>query len=102
MTVDTYRARWEAQPQNLLARFSYAQKLTEDESWAEAVPHLEACLAERPDWLIPHILLGKAHLAVGNRSAAKLLFEKACDLAREQEHETPLEEAQALLEECEE
>lgn len=100
MTVDTYRARWEAQPQNILARFSYAQKLAEAELWADAIPHLKACLAERPDWLIPHLLLGKAYLAQNDPTSAKNFLIKARDLSREQEHETPLEEANALLEEC--
>jgi len=47
--------------------------------------------------MMPRILLGKAHLALGDRAAARNAFEDALRLAVAQGHEEPEEELRALL-----
>jgi hypothetical protein len=47
--------------------------------------------------MMPRILLGKAHLALGDRTAARSAFEDALRLAVSQGHEEPEEELRALL-----
>jgi hypothetical protein len=47
------------------------------------------------------ILIGKCELALGNKSAAKISFERAKQLAIEQNHEGPLAEMQQALAELE-
>ncbi|HYP17387.1 MAG TPA: molecular chaperone DnaJ [Opitutus sp.] len=85
------------QPENELFRFSLAQALVAEGRDAEAVPHYEFCVAKKTDWMMPRILLGKLHLARGNRAAARPLLEAALQLAIEQHHETPEAELRALL-----
>jgi predicted Zn-dependent protease len=99
MSIESARQRWESQPDNPLVRFSLAQKLAEAELWAESIPHLQACLAARPDWLVPQLLLGKALLALGEEGDACSALEQAVSLAVAQNHEGPELEARSLLEE---
>ncbi|HWA08905.1 MAG TPA: tetratricopeptide repeat protein [Opitutaceae bacterium] len=85
------------QPDNELFRFSLAQALIDDGRPADAVPHLEFCVAKKSDWMIPRILLGKLLLALGRRPEAKALLEAALRLAVDQNHEDPERELRALL-----
>ena len=86
------------QPGNALFRFSLAQALTAENRHAEAIPHFEACVASRADWMMPRILLGKALLHEGRKNEAKPLLSDALKLAIEQSHEDPEREVRALLE----
>lgn len=85
------------QPDNLLFRFSLAQALCQEGAHAQAIPHLEVCIAARYDWMIPRILLGKAWLHQNKNTQAKAQLQTALQLAVEQSHEDPAEELRALL-----
>ena len=85
------------QPANALFRFSLAQALLADHRAGEAVPHFEACVASRADWMMPRILLAKSLIELGRRDQAKPLLEDALKLAIEQHHEDPEREVRALL-----
>ncbi len=85
------------EPANALFRFSLAQALLAERQTAEAVPHLEFCAAGKADWMMPRILLGKAHFELGSRAAAKPVLEEALRLAVDQHHEDPERELRALL-----
>ena len=85
------------QPQNELFRFSLAQALLADGRPTEARPHYEFCVAQRADWMMPRILLGKLLLQLGHRAEAKPLLEAALQLAIAQNHEDPERELRALL-----
>lgn len=87
----------ERQPDNELFRFSLAQALLAENHAAAAVPHLESCIARKPDWMVAHILLGRCLLATGQPVEARRKFEQALQLAREQQHEEPEQELLALL-----
>jgi Flp pilus assembly protein TadD len=93
--------RWEkvvaVQPANDLARFSLAKALYDAERHAEAKEHLAAALAKKPDWMVVQILLGKCHLRLGDRAAAREAFEKALQLAIAQNHEGPQAEMEQTL-----
>lgn len=84
-------------PANELFRFSLAQALVAENRGAEAVPHFEACVAAKADWMMPRILLGKLLLSLGRRADAKPLLEAALQLAIDQHHEDPERELRALL-----
>jgi predicted Zn-dependent protease len=84
-------------PENEMFRFSLAQALVDENRPAEAVPHYEFCVAKKSDWMMARILLGKLLLALGRRAEAKPLLTDALRLAREQHHEDPERELQALL-----
>ncbi len=84
-------------PENELFRFSLAQALIAGGRSAAAVPHLEFCIRQKADWMLPRILLGKHLLASGQPGAAKPLLEAALRLAIEQDHHDPADELRALL-----
>lgn len=86
-----------ANPNNELFRFSLAQALIADGRSAEAVAHLELCVAKKADWMIPRIMLGKLLAASGKHHEARRLFENALALAVDQRHEDPERELRALL-----
>lgn len=86
-----------SQPENELFRFSLAQALLAQNRGDEARPHFEYCIARKPDWMIPRIILGKWFLQNGDSAAARPLLERALGLAIEQNHDDPAHELQALL-----
>jgi predicted Zn-dependent protease len=94
-------AHWEkilaAQPANNLARFSLGKVLFDAGRVAEAREHLARALEAKPDWMVVQILLGRCELALGNKAAARAAFERARQLAIEQDHEGPREEMEHLL-----
>ncbi len=95
--VEQFQALVDRQPENDLFRFSLAQALSAENRGTEAEPHYAACIAKKPDWMLPRILLGKHLLAAGRRTEARLHLEEALRLAIEQDHEDPAVELRALL-----
>ena len=86
-------------PENELGRFSLGKALFDAGEFARAREHLEVALAKKPDWMVVQILIGKCELALGNKAKARADFERALQLAIEQNHEGPqLEMEQALAE----
>ncbi|CAI8326573.1 MAG: Uncharacterised protein [Opitutia bacterium UBA7350] len=94
---EIFRAKVEAQPNNMLFRFSLAQALTEEGHSLAAIPHLQRCSDSRDDWMLPRILLGKALLQNGQTATAKPILEKSLQLAIEQDHREPAAELQKIL-----
>lgn len=87
----------EANPENMLFRFSLGQALYEEGQSVAAIPHLEKCAESRDDWMLPRILLGKALLQNGQAERAKPILEKALELAIAQHHEDPAAELREML-----
>ena len=85
------------QPENELFRFSLGQALVEEGRASDAIPHLRFCVARRADWMMARILLGRALLSTGDKTAARPILQEALDLAIAQNHETPEAELRALL-----
>ena len=94
---DLFRPLVAQDPTNPLFRFSLGQALFTEGDPAGAVEHLRLAAASKADWMMPRILLGKAHLALGDRAAARNAFDDALRLAVAQGHEEPEEELRALL-----
>ena len=94
---ELFRRHVAADPANPLFRFSLGQALWTEGDAAGAIEHLRLAAASKVDWMMPRILLGKAHLALGDRAAARSAFEDALRLAVSQGHEEPEEELRALL-----
>jgi uncharacterized protein HemY len=84
-------------PENELARFSLGRALFDASDFAGAREHLEIALGRKPDWMVVQILLGKCDLAQGSMEAARFAFERALQLARQQNHEGPEAELMDLL-----
>jgi uncharacterized protein HemY len=84
-------------PQNELARFSLGKALFDASEFARAKEHLDVALAKKPDWMVVQILIGKCHLALGEKASAKAAFQQALHLAVEQHHEGPQMEMEQAL-----
>ena len=84
-------------PQNELARFSLGKALFDLGEFAEAREHFTVALAQRPDWMVVQILLGKCELQLGNLATAKAALERGLQLAIEQRHEGPQTELEEIL-----
>lgn len=92
-----FAALVDRQPDNELFRFSLAQALLAEARPVDALEHLKACCAKKPDWMMPRILLGKTLLGLGQKSEAKPWLEEALQLAVAQDHDDPAQELRALL-----
>ncbi|MGA2051779.1 MAG: molecular chaperone DnaJ [Opitutales bacterium] len=97
MRSDTFRDRVNAQPGNLLFRFSLGQALFQEGRPADALPHLELCAAGRADWLLPRLLLGQACLQLSRPDDARRWLREALDLAIAQNHDDPAADCRRLL-----
>lgn len=98
-TIARYEKMVEQFPQNELARFSLGKALFDAGAFQRAREHLEAALAKKPDWMVVQILIGKCELSLGHKASAKAAFERALQLAIDQNHEGPqMEMEQALAE----
>jgi tetratricopeptide (TPR) repeat protein len=98
-TIIRYQKLLEQYPNNELARFSLGKAYFDLDQYSEAKAQFELALARKPDWMVAQILLGKCELSLGNREPAQSAFERARQLAVEQEHDGPLMEIQQLLDE---
>lgn len=94
---DTFASLVARQPENELFRFSLAQALVAEHRLVDAVQHYKFCIAKKPDWMMPRILLGKLCLDLGKRADARIQFQDALKLAVDQGHEDPEKELRALL-----
>ena len=97
-TIERYRKLLEQFPNNELARFSLGKAYFDLEKFAEAKQEFQLAIAKKPDWMVVQILIGKCDLALGDKAAAKTSFERARQLAIEQNHEGPLAEMNEILE----
>ena len=87
----------EQYPENELGTIQPRQSAFDDGQIREAKEQFELAIAKKPDWMVVQILIGKCELALGNKDAAKSLFERAKQLAIEQNHEGPLAEMEQML-----
>lgn len=97
MSSERFAPLIQSNPDNEMFRFSYGEALFTEEKYQECLEHLEFCVSKKGDWMIPHILLGKALVALDRKPEAVPILETALALAKEQHHEDPEAEVAALL-----
>ena len=95
--VQKWRALVDANPRNELATYSLAKAYFDRQEWSPAADFFERAIALKADWMLAHILRGKALLKLGRGDQAKTSFERALQLAIEQHHEGPEEEVREIL-----
>jgi len=95
--VNKYQKLVEQHPSSELARFSLAKALFDAGDYGLAAEHFRIALDRKPDWMVAHILVGRCHLALGDRARAREAFERARQLAIAQDHEGPLSEMEEAL-----
>ena len=86
-------------PDNEMARFSLGKALYDEGEFVRSREQLSLALEKKSDWMLVQILIGKCDLTLGRRTEAKAAFERARQLAIEQNHEGPLAEMDELLRE---
>lgn len=95
---EVFLPKVEANPTNMLFRFSLGQALYDEGSSVDAIPHLQKCADSRDDWMLPRILLGKALLQNSSADKARPILEEALQLAVDQHHDDPAAELRDILE----
>jgi tetratricopeptide (TPR) repeat protein len=100
--ISRHKKLLEQYPDNELARFSLGKAYFDAGQFSEAKEQFDFAIAKKPDWMVVQILIGKCHMALGNKSGAKNSFERAKQLAIEQNHEGPLAEMEQMLAELSE
>ena len=98
-TIARYERMVQQFPENELARFSLGKALFDAGEFSRAREHLEVALAKKPDWMVVQILIGKCHLALGDKGSTRASFQRALQLAIEQHHEGPQAEMEQALSE---
>ena len=68
---------------NAMLRFGLGSAYFNDKAFAEAVPHLRACLTQDATYTAAYKLLGKALFKLGESAEAKAVFAKGLPIARE-------------------
>ena len=96
--LENLRIKLAKSPENLLFRFSYAQKLYDAGNESEAIEQLEICIQGRKDWMFAYLLKAKLEISTGRTSDAVASLNKTIELAKAQSHDDPLSEATQLLE----
>ena len=96
--LENLREKLNKSPNNLLFRFSYAQKLLAFANESEALAQLQVCVDAREDWMFAHLLKAKLEISLGKKKDAIVSLNKTIALAKAQSHEDPLAEATELLE----
>jgi Flp pilus assembly protein TadD len=95
--INRHRSMVEKFPNNEMARFSLGKALFDEGQFAEAKEQFAAALGKKPDWMVVQILIGKCDLQAGDRAGARQAFQRALELAIEQNHEGPREEMEQML-----
>jgi predicted Zn-dependent protease len=96
--LENLREKLDKSPDNLLFRFSYAQKLHSLGKEHEALGQLQICVDGREDWMFAHLLKAKLEISLGKKKDAVVSLKNTISLAQAQNHEDPLMEATELLE----
>ena len=99
--IERHKKLLEQFPDNELARFSLGKAYFDSGDLAAAREQFEIALAKKPEWMVVQILIGKCELGLGDKAKAKAAFERAKQLAIEQNHEGPLAEMEQMLAELE-
>jgi len=97
--VEMWRQQVEDDPENELARFSFAQALYAEKRWEEALAQYGEALARKPDWMVVVIQRGQCLIRLGRIAEAKAALEAGRALAVAQGHQGPQEEIDQILEE---
>lgn len=99
--IEKHQAAVAANPANPLARFSLGKALYDAGRFEDAAAHFGVALELKPDWMVVAILMGKIHQRLGLVPQAIDFLKRARDLAHQQNHEGPLAEVEALLQDLE-
>ena len=99
MNSTEWKTLLEDEPDNELLRFSYAKALLDERAYALAASEFRRLVASTPDYVIAWAFLARALLESGDREGARAAARSGLPLALKFNHEVPIEELEAVLEE---
>ncbi|MEO5666922.1 MAG: tetratricopeptide repeat protein [Bdellovibrionota bacterium] len=99
MNSSEWKSLLEDEPDNELLRFSYAKALMDERDFARAAGVFGELVDEKPDYVIAWAFLARSLLESGDRDGARRAAEAGMPLALKFNHEVPIEELEAVLEE---
>ena len=99
MNSSEWRALLEDEPDNELLRFSFAKALLDERAFALAASEFQRLVKATPDYVIAWAFLARALLESGDREGARSAAQTGMPLALKFNHEVPIEELEAVLEE---
>ncbi len=99
MNSSEWKTLLDDEPDNELLRFSFAKALMDERAWLEAARHFRTLVEQTPDYVIAWAFLARCLLEAGDREGARAAAETGMPLALKFNHEVPIEELEAVLEE---
>lgn len=90
-------ARIEKYPGNVLDRFVLAKMYHSEGLWKETMEACRPILELKPDYLVVMIMLGESLLQLNQKTEARLVLEKAKEVAVAQKHTGMIPEIDDLL-----
>ncbi|MEK9783839.1 MAG: tetratricopeptide repeat protein, partial [Opitutales bacterium] len=90
--ITQFRQKLSTSPENLLFKYSLAQALFEENHFDEAIELFEQCIANRTDWMLVALYLGKAYLETGNSDNSEKYLPLTSELGQKPNHDDPVEE----------
>lgn len=99
MSSADWKPLLDEEPDNELVRFTYAKSLMDEESWVPAMEQFKILIRDNPDYVIAWAFLARCALNAGDRDLARKACEDGLPHARRLNHEIPLAEIDAVLQE---
>ena len=91
-----------AHPESEMPRWTLATTYAELGQYDEAIEELEALIEMKPDYCVAYLHLGSCLLEEDRAEDAMVVLERARQLAIDQSHTAPRQEAEMLLEQARE
>lgn len=99
MNSSEWKALLEDEPDNELLRFSFAKALMDERSFVSAAAEFRKLIDQTPDYVIAWAFLARSLLESGDKDGARAAATTGLPLALKFNHEVPIEEIEAVLEE---
>ncbi len=96
--MERFRALVDSHPDNELYLFSLGKACFDAGNYAQAAGHLEHAVAQRPDWMVPCVLIGRCAIELGEIEKARTYLARALVLAVAGGHEDTRREVIHLME----
>lgn len=99
MNSSEWKALLDDEPDNELLRFSFAKALMDERSFALAAGEFRKLIDENREYVIAWAFLARSLLESGDKDGARAAASTGMPLALKFNHEVPIEELEAVLEE---
>lgn len=97
-TMARFRALVDSHPDNELYLFSLGKACFDAGDFAQASEHLERAVAQKSDWMVPCVFIGRCAIELGDIEKARTFLARALVLAVAGGHEDTRREIIQLME----